>query len=120
MEKDILTIIYNLTVQKFLIAVVVMYTLDFLTGFIKAWSNHNIQSNKLRQGITKAIQYVAFIFIGILVDFLFNMNKTTIAMCMIICAIELKSLAENFKESNLKIPDFIFKLFENDNKSGGD
>lgn len=111
MKNDILMIINNTTIIKFLIAVIVMYCFDFVTGFAKAWSNHNIQSNKLRQGVSKAIQYFVFVGIGVLCDFLFNQDKVTIVMCISVCVIELKSLAENFKEINLKIPDFILRLF---------
>jgi len=107
MKKDILQIVTDVYTLKFLIAVAVFYTLDFITGFVRAWRMKNIQSNKMRQGAEKAVIYFAFISIGFVVDFIASKHIATCVCCSIVCGIELLSLKENFAAWNLEIPEFI-------------
>lgn len=99
---DIIMIINDKVIQKFLIGVIVTYIADFVTGFSRAWSKNNIKSNKLRHGIVKFIQYVAFISIGILLDFLFGNKGFTIVFCITVMCIEIRSLIENTSENSMK------------------
>ena len=122
MKEDILAVLLNPLTQKFLIVAFVSNAFDFITGFSKAWSNQNIQSSKLRKGITKFIEYIAFISIGILldfvlIDFMAGVQGFTIAFCLAITSIEIKSIAENFSETKLKkMLEKSSAVFENKTK----
>ena len=102
----------NPIIIKFIIATVYFYCLDFLTGFARAWRNKDIKSGKLRDGVVKAIQYFAFLSIGVIIDFLTNKDIALVSFSIMVCGIELKSLTENFKEMELSIPDWVLKFFE--------
>lgn len=118
LKNEIMSIIQNPTIQKFLIGVMVSYLADFITGFSKAWSNKNIQSNKLRDGVVKFIQYIAFISIGIMFDFLFGNKGITIGFCITVICIEIRSLIENLTELQLK--EALTKLLNNFNNNNAD
>ena len=128
MKQDFLQIVTDLIVLKFIIAFNCFVAFDTITGLVKAWTNKNIQSTKLRHGVEKYIIYWVFVLLGAVIDFaivnniLENHNMTTFnvvskTFCMIVCGVELLSLQENFKEWNLNIPDWVIKLF---NKGNGD
>lgn len=110
MKEIFIDYISDIHITKFLIAVFLFYILDFITGFSKAWRDKNIKSSKLRNSVTKAIQYFAFISIGIITDIIFEIDKGGITCCFVLCGVELKSIIENFED--LKLPEFIINLFK--------
>lgn len=115
MKNDIIQIVTNTTVIKFLILALSGYVGDFLTGYFKAWKAHNVQSAKLRGGIEKFINYSVFLFIGFIVDFVLSdfINNSvyfTVSFSIAISLIELKSIDENLKETGLSLKDLINKI----------
>lgn len=114
MKNEIIALLTNTSIVKFLLAVFVFYCLDFLTGFSRAWRDKNIQSAKLRNSVVKAIQYIAFLTIGIVADIVFSLNKCTIACALVLCSIELTSIIENLE--SLELPKFIINLFKGGDK----
>ena len=111
MKNDILNIVNNALFLKFLIAVFCFYCIDFVTGITKAIRiKEKISSAKLKNSVIKALRYCSFIAIGVVVDFLFSIDKGALSCCIVLCSIELKSITENLDD--LKIPAFILNLFK--------
>ena len=110
----------NPITKKFLLSVFIFYCMDFITGITKAWKNKNFSSNKMRNSVDKAVKYASLICIGIIADLLFSLDFGCITVCLYLCSIELSSLKENYKESNLKIPEAITSLFNKNNDNNDD
>lgn len=98
--------------SKYFLAVFCFYCIDFLTGFAKAIKNKNISSGKLRGSISKALEYIAFLFVGVIAVYLFNAEYAVNLIAISLCAVEFTSICENAKESGFKFPDKIINLFE--------
>lgn len=105
-----------MTNVKILIAVIVAYCLDFLTGIAMAIKDKTFSSSKLRGGVSKAINYFVFVSLGLLADGCFDVNFATKTMCISVILIEITSIAENLQASGLKIPNSIMSIF-NSNKN---
>ena len=124
MKHDILNIITNDGIMKFVIAVTIFLILDFITGITKAWRSNSIKSNKLKDGIVKIIIYFVFTGVGITIDFVFGLPNEEIKIsvtkifCCIMCGNDLVSIAENIRDWNLNIPDWIIKMFKKEVVSG--
>ena len=110
MKAEVLALLSAPYVIKALILAGASYTLDFITGYSKAWKNRNIQSAKLRDGVDKFIKYFAFICIGFLLDFFFSTQYLVIGACVSIALIELKSIDENLQDTGLSLNELITKL----------
>lgn len=117
MKQDILNIITNTNIIKFIIAVTLFVIIDFITGITKAWRTSSIQSSKLKDGIVKIIIYFCFTCVGLVIDFTFGLPNEhlkisiTNIFCCIMCGNDLVSIAENVKDWGLDIPNWVFKMF---------
>lgn len=98
--------------SKYFLAVFCFYCIDFMTGFAKAIKNKNISSAKLRGSVSKALEYIAFLLVGVVAVYLFNAKYAVNLIAISICAVEFTSICENAKESGFKFPDKIINLFE--------
>ena len=112
-KETIIDIICNVNNIKFLIVTGMFCATDFITGIVKAWRSHNIQSSKLKDGIGKLLTYFAFIMgIGFSVDFISEHNIGIICCSCIVCGNELVSIGENIRDMNLDIPEWIIAIFK--------
>lgn len=114
-------------VQTGLILLLIMFTIDYVTGLSAAWKEGKgkendspffIESKKIRQSILKACTYLLFIFMSWMMWYLFfdgtvhlpvstkdvNIISITIGICM---AVEMWSVLENMKRLGY---DFISKI----------
>ena len=98
--------------SKYLISIFIFYIVDFLAGFSKAFKKKKFSSEKLRGSVSKALEYVGFIFVGVVAVYLFNFESAVKIIILSLCGIELSSICENAKELGFKFPKSIINLFE--------
>lgn len=96
----LLNIIYTLI--KPLVILACMILIDTILGISKATLNGEFSSSKFRSGIGKCLEYFAFIFAVLLIQWLCpvindNANITQIVIIFVII-IEFTSIVENVKE----------------------
>lgn len=98
--------------SKYLISIFIFYIIDFLTGFSKAFKTKKFSSEKLRGSVSKALEYVGFILVGVVAIYLFNFESAVKLIIISLCGIELSSICENANELGFKFPKSITNLFE--------
>lgn len=97
--------------SKYFLAVFCFYLIDFMTGFAKAIKNKNISSGKLRGSVSKALEYIAFLFVGVVAVYIFNAEYAINLIAISLCSVEFTSICENAKETGFKFPEKIIALF---------
>lgn len=87
--------------------------LDIITGLVKAWSNEDFKSKKMRTGLSKKIGEIAIIVIGELFQYSLTL-PTYIITCvsLYISFMELMSNVENLNELGVPLPAFITKVLQ--------
>lgn len=87
--------------------------LDIITGLVKAWSNEDFKSKKMRTGLSKKIGEIAIIVIGELFQYSLTL-PTYIMTCvsLYISFMELMSNVENLNELGVPLPAFITKVLQ--------
>lgn len=87
--------------------------LDIITGLVKAWSNEDFKSKKMRTGLSKKIGEIAIIVIGELFQYSLTL-PTYIMTCvsLYITFMELMSNVENLNELGVPLPAFITKVLQ--------
>lgn len=108
---------------SYILAFVLVTSIDFLTGTINAIIKREYSSGKLRNGIAKDLSYFAFAILGCILEFVFE-QPIAKWFCVLAISIEAVSIIENTaKISGLPIFDKIkTKLFGSllDIDKGGD
>ena len=97
-----------------LILPILLMAFDILTGFINAWAKREIQSSKLRTGLSKKVGEIAILVIGEL--FFFAMRLPAEVMTFIsvyIILMELVSIFENLDKLGVPIPGSVKKVVNN-------
>lgn len=93
-----------------LIVPLVLAGLDFLTGFLKAWKNKDIQSSKLRDGLTKKFGEMIIIIVSLFLQYSVGLPKEiSVFIAIYISATELISIAENLEKMGVRVPKWILK-----------
>lgn len=87
--------------------------LDTITGLVKAWSNEDFKSKKMRTGLSKKIGEIAIIVIGELFQYSLTL-PTYIMTCvsLYISFMELMSNVENLNELGVPLPAFITRVLQ--------
>lgn len=87
--------------------------LDIITGLVKAWSNEDFESKKMRTGLSKKIGEISIIVIGELFQYSLNL-PTYIMTCvsLYIVFMELMSVVENLNELGVPLPAFVTKALQ--------
>ena len=78
---------------------------------LKEVKNKNISSGKLRGSVSKALEYIAFLLVGVIAVYLFNSEYAVNLIAISLCGVEFTSICENAKETGFKFPDKIIALF---------
>lgn len=76
---------------------------DILTGLIQAIINKNLDSQKMRMGLLHKTLLIIIILLGFTLDFTFNLNFVSRAICIFVIAMETVSIAENLKKAGIPI-----------------
>ena len=87
--------------------------LDIITGLVKAWSNEDFKSKKMRTGLSKKIGEISIIVIGELFQYSLTL-PTYIMTCvsLYISFMELMSNVENLNELGVPLPAFITRVLQ--------
>lgn len=107
-----------------LIVLLIVVICDYITGMIKAYSTHVLNSRIGFMGIVKKLSYFIVVAVGMVCDYLISSglkqinanigDLSIIAIIVIIWLIinELLSILENLSEIGVPLPTFLKKLLE--------
>lgn len=118
MDEFILIKDIMLANSKYFLAVFCFYLIDFMTGFANAIKNKNISSSKLRGSVSKALEYIAFLLVGVVAVYLFNAEYAVNLIAISLCGVEFTSIYENAKKTGFKFPEKIIALFSRKGDGG--
>lgn len=113
--------------QHFIIPGIVLafICLDVIIGFSQAVANHNISSEKLRQGLGHKLAFIFAVSLAYLVEFgsaYLDLGFTVpvvVPVCAYICLTETVSCLENICKLNPELRDSRFMgLFRHDDDKG--
>ena len=76
---------------------------DFVTGFIQAVINKNVDSQKMREGLWHKTLLLIIILLGFTLDFTFNLRFVSKSICIFIIAMEIVSIGENIKKAGIDL-----------------
>ena len=97
-----------------LILPVVLMGFDILTGFVNAWAKKEIQSNKLRAGLSKKVGEIAILVIGEFISYALRVPPEVMKfLSFYIMLMESISIFENLDKMGVPIPKFISKTVNN-------
>jgi toxin secretion/phage lysis holin len=106
--QDIANLIHFDKTWYIIIVPMVMMAFDYLTGIMKAWHNHDIQSSKLRDGLNRKFGEVIVIIISLFLQYFIGLPKEiTTFVSIYIIVMELISIIENLDAIGVKVPKFI-------------
>lgn len=106
-----------------LILPIVLMGVDILTGFINAWAKKEIQSKKLRVGLSKKVGEISILVIGEFISYALRVPPEIMKfLSLYIVLMEFISILENLDKMGIPIPAFISKTVNNvtDNINNGD
>lgn len=83
---------------------------DVITGYIQAVINKNVDSQKMRVGLLHKVLIIMIIILGFIIQLAFKINYISSFICIYVTLMELVSIFENLKKSNIdvgKIGNFL-------------
>lgn len=83
-------------------ATLIFMGVDFLSGFIQAIINKNVDSQKLREGLLRKSMLVLVIILSFIVHYTFNISYISKVVCIYIILMEIISILENFKKAGIE------------------
>lgn len=112
--QEVANIIHFSNAWYILIVPLVLAGFDFLTGFIKAWKEKDIQSSKLRDGISKKFGEMIIIIICLFLQYSIGMPKEiSVFVAIYVGVTELISIAENLARIGVHVPKWITDRLKN-------
>ncbi len=88
---------------------------DVITGLIQAFINNNPDSKKMRVGLLHKIILILIILMSFILDYSFNLNCISKAVCLYIVVMEIISILENIQKAGIKM-DWFKKIMEGEKK----
>ena len=85
---------------------------DFITGYIQAVINHDVQSKKMRVGLLHKTLIFLVILLSFIIHFSFNLNYVSSFVCVYVTFMEIISILENLKKAGINIGK-VGKTLEN-------
>lgn len=79
---------------------------DFITGFIQAVINHDVQSRKMRVGILHKTLILLVIILSFVIEFAFDLKYVSSFVCAYVTLMEVMSILENLKKAGINIGKF--------------
>ena len=107
--------------QRIIYIALIFMGLDILTGLVKAAKEHDIRSEKLREGLWHKLGFILAIIAGYLVEYLITIIDTAqlgftvnvpimLTICGYIILTELVSVFENISKISPELKDKLSKL----------
>lgn len=72
---------------------------DIVTGYIQAWINNDVDSQKMREGLLHKMLLVLIILLSFVLQYAFNIQFISSVVCVYIVLMEIVSILENLKKS---------------------
>ena len=111
---------------KFLIAIGILFTIDFILGFTRGVFIEGVKSSKIKNSVVKAVCYLGFIFLVLTLDTLLvlaplglDVSYLTMVSILFMCGIEAKSITENLSDLGIDIPEIVKNVIDILIKKGG-
>lgn len=79
---------------------------DFVTGYIQAVINNDVQSRKMRVGLLHKTLILLVIILGFIIDFAFSLKYVSSFICIYVVVMEITSILENLKKAGINIGKF--------------
>ena len=97
---------------------IIMMAFDIVTGYLNAWSKHEIQSSKMRSGIVKKAGEISAILILEIITFAMKIPFDLVKFfSILIIFTELNSIIENLDKMGVPIPVWLKSRINNDIES---
>ena len=94
---------------EFLLIVIV---LDYITGLMCGWCNHDLESNKATRGLFKKMFIFIYIIIAHRLDVLMHVDYIRVGVCYMYAVGEVLSIMENGTKLGLPVPTPIQKALK--------
>lgn len=75
---------------------------DFITGYIQAVINHDVQSKKMRTGLLHKTLIFLVIMLSFVFHLAFNLKYVSSFVCIYVIFMEIISILENLKKAGLE------------------
>lgn len=106
--QDVANVIHFTKSWYIILVPVVMMAFDYLTGFMKAIHEKNIQSAKLRDGLMRKFGELITIIISLFLQYSIGLpHEITLFIAFYIILMELISVIENLDAIGVKVPKWI-------------
>lgn len=79
---------------------------DYITGYIQAVINQNVQSKKMRVGLLHKTLILLIIILSFVLDYAFNLNYISSFVCIYVVIMEITSIMENLKKAGINVGKF--------------
>ena len=79
---------------------------DFVTGYIQAIINHDVQSRKMRVGLLHKTLILLVIILSFVIDFAFDLKYISSFVCVYVTLMEIMSILENLKKAGIDVGKF--------------
>lgn len=76
---------------------------DIITGYIQAFINKNVDSQKMRTGLLHKILVILVIVLSFIIQFAFNINYIASVVSIYVVLMEIVSILENLKKAGVDI-----------------
>lgn len=106
MEKEIYDFFINLNFSSVVWQIVTPLCFclgDIITGYIQAWINKNVDSQKMRIGLLHKVLLILIIILSFIINFAFNMKCISVFVCLYIIIMETVSILENLSKAGVNI-----------------
>ncbi|MBQ1198429.1 MAG: phage holin family protein [Spirochaetaceae bacterium] len=79
---------------------------DYITGYIQALINKDVQSRKMRVGLLHKTLILLVIILSFVIDFAFNLKYVSSFVCIYVTLMEITSIFENLKKAGINLGKF--------------
>lgn len=79
---------------------------DFVTGYIQAVINNDVQSKKMRVGLLHKTLILLVIILSFMFDLAFNLHYVSSFVCAYVIFMEITSILENLKKAGINMGKF--------------
>lgn len=79
---------------------------DFITGYIQAVINHDVQSRKMRVGLLHKTLIFLVIILSFIIHLAFDLKYVSSFVCIYVTFMEIVSILENLKKAGLDTGKF--------------
>lgn len=92
---------------------IILCIIDVATGYINAWSENEISSKIMREGLGKKFGEIVFCVLGWLAYLSFGVKLFPVFTALYISIMEATSISENLEKLGVPLPNFIKKRINN-------